>query len=222
MKASRWDIFDCQPSSKEDIYEDLRTQSREVMRAAITSSTKKFTSNQSFKPNTLPQGCSIEGQSSEAHVMNVNLDSMESTQDKYFGSMLEAVIPSSVKHLSPTYSMCPKIIPVDKPCLSHRVDSLSVLPKMESHLGIETKVIECSVPQGTLGIIIDTTNGSIPTIYSIERHSPIRDKVKTGDLLISINNIDTKDMTAQNVYRLVTSLQYERRTICIVRHVKLV
>ena len=81
----------------------------------------------------------------------------------------------------------------------------------------QAEIIELSVPQGPLGLIVDTIRGDIPTVHSIQDDSILRDKVMTGDRLISVNNIDTTEMAAGNVSKLIASFKNADRTLVFVR-----
>jgi len=87
--------------------------------------------------------------------------------------------------------------------------------------GRKSNIVEITAPPGVLGIVLDSAQQPIPTIYSIEQSSPLRDFVKVGDRLISVNvglgNIDTTELSARKVSQLLSSFKAEKRCIVLVR-----
>ena len=63
----------------------------------------------------------------------------------------------------------------------------------------KSEIVEFTVPPGMFGLVIDTVHGGIPTVFSVKGDSIISDKVKEGDRLISVNGIDTTELSARNV-----------------------
>lgn len=80
-----------------------------------------------------------------------------------------------------------------------------------------SEIIEVNVPHGVLGLVIDTVRGGIPTVHSIKGDSVLGGKVVVGDRLISVNNIDTTELTARNVSRLIANFKNADRRFIFVR-----
>ena len=81
------------------------------------------------------------------------------------------------------------------------------------------EMIAIVAPAGLLGMVVDTAFHGVPTIYSIKDSSPLFGQVLVGDKLISINNIDTTDMTALQVSKLIMQLRAQKRVLVVLRSV---
>jgi len=81
----------------------------------------------------------------------------------------------------------------------------------------KAKVLELTAPPGWLGIVIVTSEGGIPTVHSIKNDSVLSDKVQPGDKLISVNSVDTTELSAKKVSELITSFKDKRRTFVFIR-----
>lgn len=82
------------------------------------------------------------------------------------------------------------------------------------------EMIAIVAPAGLLGMIVDTASHGVPTIYSVKDSSPLINKVLVGDKLISINNIDTTDMTAFQVSKLIMKLRDQKRVLVLLRSIE--
>lgn len=65
------------------------------------------------------------------------------------------------------------------------------------------KLITVEAPPGKLGVVIDTPDGSGPTVHAIKETSVLADHILIGDLLISVDDEDTTMMTAVEVSKLI-------------------
>ncbi|KAL9183983.1 hypothetical protein ACHAXT_002069 [Thalassiosira profunda] len=73
-------------------------------------------------------------------------------------------------------------------------------------------------PAGKLGIVIDNQTGDMPMVHAIKETSPLNGKLNCGDLLISVDGIDCRGMTAVQVSRLISSRSHhEARTLIVLR-----
>ena len=72
---------------------------------------------------------------------------------------------------------------------------------------------------GALGIIIDSTvNG--PMIYSVKPTSQLLGRVNPGDIVVSLDNIDTSQMAAPDLTLMMARRsQQPHRTIVVLRKV---
>jgi len=67
---------------------------------------------------------------------------------------------------------------------------------------------ECFAPPGPLGIIIDTTiNG--PKIHTVKSGSPLLGLITPGDLVVGLDDVDTSQLEAQELTRLMASKAQE-------------
>ena len=81
----------------------------------------------------------------------------------------------------------------------------------------KSEIIELTAPPGVLGLVIDTVHGGIPTVFSIKEDSIIADKIQEGDRLISVNGIDTTELSARNVSKIITRFKDTERTMIFFR-----
>ena len=66
-------------------------------------------------------------------------------------------------------------------------------------------------PAGRLGIVIDTTRNG-PTVYKVHEQSPLYNKLKPGDIITSVDDVDTRAMSAASITSLmVKSVHLNRR-----------
>jgi len=92
----------------------------------------------------------------------------------------------------------------------------SSVPNKQQHV----EMIAVVAPAGLLGMVVDTACHGVPTIYSIKESSPLFGQVFIGDKLISINNVDTTDMTALQVSKLIMKLRDQKRVLVVLRSTK--
>ena len=69
-------------------------------------------------------------------------------------------------------------------------------------------------PPGKLGIIIDTTKNG-PSVYQVKSGSPLENIIFEGDLIISIDSISTKGMTASGVTKIMARTMDSARNITV-------
>lgn len=72
--------------------------------------------------------------------------------------------------------------------------------------------IECYAPPGPLGIIVDTTPKG-PLVHSMKRTSPLKGQLQPGDIIVAIDDVDTRSMTAATLTKLMAkkSQQNQRK-----------
>jgi len=79
------------------------------------------------------------------------------------------------------------------------------------------EVYDCYAPPGPLGIVIDTTSEG-PIIHSLKPTSQLLGLINTGDLVVGLDDIDTRGMTAATVTRLMAKRsQQPQRKITLLR-----
>ena len=71
---------------------------------------------------------------------------------------------------------------------------------------------------GVLGIVIDNPNGTTPIVHAIKESSVLHGRVHVGDLLMSVDEVDCRGMTAVAVSKLIGSRsQQPTRTLRLLR-----
>ncbi len=75
----------------------------------------------------------------------------------------------------------------------------------------------CFAPKGALGIIIDTTAEG-PMVHAIKPTSQLLGSVAPGDIVVGLDNIETRQMTAPALTRLMArKAQQNQRKITFLR-----
>lgn len=71
-------------------------------------------------------------------------------------------------------------------------------------------------PPGKIGVAIDIVNGN-PIVHKIRRGSPLEGLLKPNDMVIAIDDVDTRQMSAADVTHLMVKRMNYRRKITFVR-----
>ena len=73
-------------------------------------------------------------------------------------------------------------------------------------------------PGGKLGIVIDNPTGDMPIVHAIKESSVLYGRLQVGDLLISVDEVDCRGMSAVQVSRLIsTRSRNPTRTLVLLR-----
>lgn len=64
-------------------------------------------------------------------------------------------------------------------------------------------IFQVAAPRGKLGVIIDTPENSPPTVFAIKDTSPLAGAVTVGDQLVSVDGINTTEMSSVEVSQLL-------------------
>jgi len=73
-------------------------------------------------------------------------------------------------------------------------------------------------PAGRIGIVIDNRTGDLPVVHGVKETSVLHGRVVVGDLLISVDEVDCRGMSAVQVSRLISSRsQQPARTLALLR-----
>ena len=67
------------------------------------------------------------------------------------------------------------------------------------------EIITVIAPKGPLGILLDNPHGTIPVVYAVKETSSLLGKVYVGDLLLSVDEVDCRGMSSQNVSKFLNS-----------------
>jgi len=78
------------------------------------------------------------------------------------------------------------------------------------------KLFDVSAPPGPLGIIIDTTPEG-PMIHSLKPTSQLLGLVNPGDLIVGLDGVDTRNMTAATFTRLMAKRSQGERKITLLK-----
>jgi len=75
--------------------------------------------------------------------------------------------------------------------------------------------IEINAPAGKLGVVIDTPVGGVPFVHAIKDTSILVDKVRVGDQLVSVDDVDTTQLSAIEVSKLISSRANNRSRVLV-------
>ena len=70
------------------------------------------------------------------------------------------------------------------------------------------------VPPGKLGLIIDTTLEG-PVVYKVNDDSPLQGSIFPGDLIVAVNDVDTRAMSSAAVTALMARTASSRRDFTV-------
>lgn len=80
--------------------------------------------------------------------------------------------------------------------------------------------IEVHAPAGKLGVVIDTPVGGSPIVHAIKDSSVLAGKVRVGDRLLSVDDIDVTPFSSVEVSRLISSRAHQpSRVLLFLRQV---
>jgi hypothetical protein len=77
----------------------------------------------------------------------------------------------------------------------------------------------CVAPSGKLGIIIDTTVEG-PVVHKVNYGSALTGVVFPGDIIVAIDNVDTRAMSASAITNLMVKTAHQARTLTIISDAK--
>ena len=78
--------------------------------------------------------------------------------------------------------------------------------------------ITAVAPPGKLGLVISNPRRNVPIVLRMKRGSVLRDAVRVGDLLLSVDEVHCRGMSAADVSELVGSRSEEdARTLVLLR-----
>ena len=67
-----------------------------------------------------------------------------------------------------------------------------------------------------MGIVIDTTIDG-PVVHKVNPGSALEGQIKSGDIIVAIDGVDTRAMTAASITALMVKTANQRRKLTIVR-----
>jgi C-terminal processing protease CtpA/Prc len=69
-------------------------------------------------------------------------------------------------------------------------------------------------PAGRLGIVIDTTLEG-PVVHTVKPDSPLKGLLFVGDIIVAIDDVDTKAMSATSITSLMVKTAAQERTLTV-------
>jgi len=85
-----------------------------------------------------------------------------------------------------------------------------------SAVASNNKIIKVKAPPGKLGIVIDTTIDG-PVVHKVVAGSPMEGELFPGDIIMSIDDVETKAMSASAITSLMVKTANQRRTLSIMK-----
>jgi len=105
--------------------------------------------------------------------------------------------------------------------LSQNVSPLSMAGKMQSQeaeLQPQKRIrVDITAPSGKLGIIIDTCSEG-PIVHSIKESSPLEGLIFKGDLVVAVDDEDTREWSAHFLTKLVAKKSRHVRKLSVMRN----
>ena len=110
-----------------------------------------------------------------------------------------------------------------KPSSSHKDNASSIGGTTSTQNGSDPSVNSsaskitrcCFAPPGKLGIIIDTTVEG-PVVHKVNAGSPLEGLVWKGDIIVKIDEVDTRAMSATAITNVMIKTAHQRRKLTIV------
>ncbi|KAL7529100.1 hypothetical protein ACHAXR_005779, partial [Thalassiosira sp. AJA248-18] len=83
----------------------------------------------------------------------------------------------------------------------------------------QEELLEIYAPAGKLGLVIDTPSSeSTPIVHAIKDTCPIRNEIYVEDKLIAVDDVDVRDMSAEEVSKLISKKSGQgKRKLTIIR-----
>ena len=83
----------------------------------------------------------------------------------------------------------------------------------------DTSIQICYAPPGKLGVAIDSVNG-VPVVHKVKPGSPLEGVLTHLDRIVAIDDVDTTNMSAAEITRLMVRNMNKSRKILFVREAK--
>lgn len=99
---------------------------------------------------------------------------------------------------------------------SYSFSSPTSLTRAASSCSRKDKLFDIFAPPGPLGIIIDTTPEG-PMIHSLKPTSQLAGMVSPGDLIVGLDGVDTRNMTAATFTRLMAKRSHGERQMTLLK-----
>jgi C-terminal processing protease CtpA/Prc len=93
--------------------------------------------------------------------------------------------------------------------------------QMYEQSDLREEILDVYAPAGKLGVVIDTPNDGAPVVHAVKDTSPIADKIWVGDMLVAVDDEDTRAMTAMKISKLLARKKdNESRKLTVIRQTK--
>jgi hypothetical protein len=92
---------------------------------------------------------------------------------------------------------------------SFRRQSVRSNPSFDSSVVPRAGLYDVFAPSGPIGIIVDTTKDG-PVVHSLKASSPMRGLINPGDLIVALDDKDTRGMTAATLTRLMAKKAHQK------------
>jgi hypothetical protein len=92
---------------------------------------------------------------------------------------------------------------------SFRRQSVRSNPSFDSSVVPRAGLYDVFAPSGPIGIIVDTTKDG-PVVHSLKATSPMRGLINPGDLIVALDDKDTRGMTAATLTRLMAKKAHQK------------
>jgi len=94
----------------------------------------------------------------------------------------------------------------------HKLRDVPLEPEEDSLPPPSAGLYDVFAPAGPIGVVVDTTKHG-PSVHSLKRTSPMLGLINPGDLIVGLDDEDTRGMTAATLTRLMArkSSQKERK-----------
>lgn len=92
---------------------------------------------------------------------------------------------------------------------STRRQSVRTNPSFDSSVVPRAGLYDVFAPSGPIGIIVDTTKDG-PAVHSLKASSPMRGLINPGDLIVALDDKDTRGMTAATLTRLMAKKAHQK------------
>lgn len=90
-----------------------------------------------------------------------------------------------------------------------RRQSVRSNPSFDSSVVPRAGLYDVFAPSGPIGIIVDTTKDG-PAVHSLKATSPMRGLINPGDLIVALDDKDTRGMTAATLTRLMAKKAHQK------------
>jgi hypothetical protein len=161
----------------------------------------------------IPQINGMEAKSSSVGKRNSSVISGTHSKDDGFGETQIETAASDLKLTESELAMLPSNLKSDD-----EGDSPSIDADSRGFPAVDKKVITKTIqaPSGKLGIVIDTTVEG-PIVHNVNEGSRLLGKVFPGDIIVAIDNVDTRAMSASAITALMVKTAAQQRTLTVRR-----
>jgi len=160
-----------------------------------------------------------ENNSSQNGQRSSNIDIQNSvgqaTNDGRFGDIQIETAPSELRLTESELKMLPSNLKSYDDVDNHDEKANYIFQGGRSSKDNTTTTIrKVQAPDGKLGIVIDTTVEG-PIVHSVNKGSRLSGKIFPSDIIIAIDNVDTRAMSAKAITALMVKTMHQTRTLTV-------